>query len=109
MAYFGGRFMSATCSMPFATAGLTFRIKIAKRLLTGSFPWNEHVSGGRERAIAWDRLSRLHSLSARGVRFSFDLAMRALRTVAPEWTTRAGEEAADSHAPVASWVETARA
>jgi hypothetical protein len=60
------------------------------------------VHGGVERSIAHDRLSRLHWLSRQGIIFAFDLEadMAALRTAAPEWTTRFGDEVAKSRAPV---------
>lgn len=81
---------------------------IEARLLTGAFPWSNDVRGGAERAIADDRLSRLHWLSSHGVQFTFDLAaeMAALRAAAPGWTERAGDEVAKSRAPVVYSIET---
>ncbi|MGX9393251.1 SIR2 family protein [Nitrobacteraceae bacterium UC4446_H13] len=78
------------------------RAAIEERLQTGSFPWSDDVQGGREKAIAYERLSRLHWLSSHGVTFDFDFnaMIAALRLVAPEWTDRAGDAAADSHSPV---------
>lgn len=78
------------------------RSALEDRLLTGSCPWKDEVHGGRDRLIAHDRLSRLHWLSGQGVAFGFDLAAEnaKLRVAAPDWTTQAGEEVADSRAPV---------
>lgn len=77
------------------------RAKLEHRLLTSSYPWKETITGGPERARARERLNYLHWLSQQGVRFSFDLDAEVgrLRIVAPDWSTRAGDEAADSHAP----------
>ena len=77
------------------------RNQLEQRLLTGSFPWGADVSGGREQAIAHDRLSRLYWLSNQCVAFSFDAkeTIQTLRTAAPRWTERAGEAVADSNAP----------
>ena len=49
------------------------------------------------RAIANDRLDRLHWLSSQGVRFSFAVTdeMKALKKDAPEWTSSVGDRAAD--------------
>lgn len=84
------------------------RKALERRLLTGSYPWDSNVPGGREEAIAHDRLSRLYWLSTHGVAFTFkvDETMRALRSAAPRWTTGAGDAAADSHAPQAFYVST---
>jgi hypothetical protein len=84
------------------------RLALEKRLRTGAFPWNKDTKGGIEHAIAHDRLSRLHWLSQQGVVFSFDLdtEMAALKAAAPDWTTRAGDEAARSTAPVVRSVAT---
>ena len=83
------------------------KLALEDRLRTGSYPWNDEVRGGRDRAIAHDRLSRLYWLSSNGVVFDFDLAAEnaKLRAAAPEWTTRAGDEAANSRAPVVFNVE----
>jgi hypothetical protein len=83
------------------------KLALEDRLRTGSYPWNDDVRGGRDRAIAHGRLSRLFWLSSHGVAFDFDLAAEnaRLRAAAPEWTTRAGDEAADSRAPVVFNVE----
>lgn len=77
------------------------RDALEQRLLTGSFPWGADIPGGREEAIAHDRLSRLYWLSNQGVAFSFDVTktIRTLRTAAPRWTERAGDKVADSNAP----------
>ncbi|WP_457091741.1 SIR2 family protein [Microvirga sp. P5_D2] len=85
-----------------------YRKALEQRLLTGSYPWDSNVPGGREEAIAHDRLSRLHWLSTHGVVFTFNLdeTMRALRSAAPRWTTDAGDAAADSHAPQAFHIST---
>jgi hypothetical protein len=84
------------------------KLALEDRLRKGSFPWPEEVHGGRDRAIAHDRLSRLYWLSSHGVAFSFDLAAEnaKLRAAAPEWTTEAGDEAANSRAPVVFDVKT---
>ena len=84
------------------------RKALEHRLLTGSYPWPKDVRGGRERVEAFDRLSRLHWLLAAGVVFNFDVGKEidALRLLAPEWTERAGEAAADSHAPYFYRVQT---
>jgi hypothetical protein len=84
------------------------RIALEHRLLMGFYPWEEDVRGGRERLMAYHRLDRLHWLSHHGVEFSFDLAaeMNALLAIAPDWTTKAGDVAADSHAPMVHSVET---
>lgn len=78
------------------------RSLLERRLLNGSFPWPEEMEGGRERAIARDRLSRLHWLISGGVVFGFDFdeVSASLKATAPEWTTEVGDAAADSHAPV---------
>lgn len=78
------------------------RSQLEDRLLNGSFPWPEEVEGGREQAIARDRMSRLHWLSSKGVAFRFDFGkvFEELKAVAPEWTKEIGDAAADSHAPV---------
>jgi len=78
------------------------RAVVEHRLRTGCYPWREDVRGGRERAEAYEKLSRLHWLLRAGVAFGFDVGaeMDALRSLAPEWTERAGDEIADSHAPV---------
>jgi hypothetical protein len=77
------------------------RRALEDRLLTGSFLWSEGVPGGVEQAVALDRLSRLHWLSRQGVTFSFDVdkAIRSLQAIAPSWTTRMGDAAADSNVP----------
>ena len=77
------------------------RDALEQRLLTGSFPWDSDVSGGREEAIAYDQLSRLHWLSSQGVVFSFDAneTIQKLRAAAPRWTEQAGETVADSNVP----------
>ncbi len=79
---------------------------LENRLLKGSYPWDANVPGGREHADAYNKLSRLHWLRRAGVAFTFDVdvQMDALRPLAPEWTERAGEATADSHAPRASWI-----
>lgn len=78
------------------------------RLRTGAYPWSKEVHGGLERAVAYDRLNRLHWLSSQGVQFTFDLdaELAELRAAAPEWTTRAGDAAADSRAPVVYSIQT---
>ena len=84
------------------------RAALENRLRTGSYPWNEEVLGGPKRLAALDRLSRLHWLTKARVAFSFDVGaeMDALRPLAPDWTERAGDEAAKSNAPVVYDVET---
>ena len=84
------------------------KLALEHRLRAGCYPWNEEVRGGRDRAIAHDRLSRLYWRSSYGVAFDFDLAAEnaKLRAVAPEWTTQAGDEAANSRAPVVFGVKT---
>lgn len=83
------------------------KLALEDRLRTGSYSWNDDVRGGRDRAIAHDRLSRLYWLSTHGVVFRFDLAAESakLKAVAPEWTTQAGDDAASSRAPVVFSVE----
>ncbi len=77
------------------------RVAIEHRLRTGSYPWSGEVPGGPNRARAHHRMSRLHWLSRSGIAFNFDVATEidALRSLAPEWTEEAGDEAARSHAP----------
>jgi len=84
------------------------RLALEHRLRTGAYPWRADVQGGVERAIAHDRLGRLHWLSRHGIAFSFDLEaeMAALKAAAPEWITRWGDEAADSRAPVVRSIAT---
>lgn len=84
------------------------RTAIEHRLRTGSYPWSDGVRGGPSRAKAFYRMSRLHWLSRAGVVFNFDVAAEidALRTFAPEWTEKAGDQAADSHAPEVSSIGT---
>jgi SIR2-like domain len=84
------------------------RLALEDRLRAGAYPWSAEVHGGVERAIAHDRLGRLHWLSRHGVTFSFDLEaeMAALKAAAPDWITRWGDEAADSRAPVVRSIAT---
>jgi hypothetical protein len=84
------------------------RLALENRLRTGAYPWNAEVRGGVGPAIARGRLSRLHWLSSQGITFSFDLEaeMADLRAAAPEWTTYAGDEVADSRAPVVRSIAT---
>jgi hypothetical protein len=79
---------------------------LENRLLKGSYPWGENVPDGREHADASSRLSRLHWLRRAGVEFTFDVdvQMDALRPLAPEWTERTGDAAADSQTRQVSWV-----
>jgi hypothetical protein len=78
------------------------RLALENRLRTGAYPWDSGVQGGVERAIAHDRLDRLHWLSRHEIVFGFDLEaeMAALKTAATEWTTRSGDDVAKSRAPV---------
>jgi hypothetical protein len=66
------------------------------------------VEGGVERAVARDRLDRLHWLSSQGIRFAFDQTaeIERLKRAAPEWTMRSGNSAADSWAPVVGSIST---
>jgi hypothetical protein len=84
------------------------RLALEDRLRTGAYPCSAEVHGGVERAIAHDRLGRLHWLSRHGITFTFDLEaeMAALKAAAPEWITRWGDEAADSRAPVVRSIAT---
>jgi len=84
------------------------RSDLEVRLRTGGYPWRKEIPGGVERAVAHDRLSRLHWLSSQHVQFTFDLQaeMARLRVMAPEWTTRAGDEAAASRAPFVFSIDT---
>ncbi len=79
------------------------RNALEQRLLTGSYPWDKGVPGGRKEANAYHRLSRLYWLSAQGVAFSFDVknTIRTLRSAAPRWTEQVGDAAAASNAPEA--------
>lgn len=74
---------------------------LEERLLKGSYPWNREASGRAAELAASDRLDRLHWLAANGVTFTFDLreAMDAQLLIAPQWSTRAGDVAANSTAP----------
>jgi hypothetical protein len=80
---------------------LNNREALERRLQTGSYPWEAIAPAEREELCAYTRLSRLHWLSTQGIRFTFDVdgAMRALRSIAPTWTTQAGDTAADSNIP----------
>lgn len=84
------------------------RLALEDRLRTGAYPWSAETRGGVERAIAHDRLNRLHWLSRHGILFSFDLKdeMASLKVAAPDWITRWGDEAADSRAPVVRTIAT---
>ena len=77
------------------------RSVMEERLLRGSYPWDTAVPGRGVELAAYDRLNRLHWLSTQGVMFNFDVsgAMAAQRLAAPQWTTQAGDRAADSNAP----------
>jgi hypothetical protein len=80
---------------------LNNREALERRLQTGSYPSEAFAPAEREKLSGYTRLSRLHWLSTQGIRFTFDVdgAMRALRSVAPDWTTQAGDAAADSNIP----------
>jgi hypothetical protein len=77
------------------------RVHFEERLRTTSFPWSDDLSKDKVRLAAHRRLDRLHWLASQGVTFSFDLTteVAALRSIATDWSKRAGQEAADSHAP----------
>lgn|GEM_PF-2644312 len=77
------------------------RSVLEERLLRDSYPWDTAVIGREVELAAYDRLNRLHWLSNQGVTFNFDVgaAMDAQRLAAPQWTTQAGDRAADSNAP----------
>ena len=79
------------------------RAALEHRLRTGSYPWSDEVQGGPGNASAFYRMSRLHWLSRSGVAFNFNIETEidALRALAPEWSQKAGDAAADSHAPQA--------
>src|SRR5690606_13281929 len=84
------------------------RVRFEQRMLTTTFPWSDSTRGGKAGAEAHYRLDRLHWLSRHGVAFSFDVdaEMAKLRLIAEGWSERSGDEAADSHAPVARTIDT---
>ena len=77
------------------------RASLERRLLSGGYPWEDQGDAKRDQLVVRDRLSRLHWLSAQGVKFGFDVEAKKvkLKMEAPEWTPREGDEIAESRAP----------